>query len=113
MAPLSSWGPPALLFTALLLKSGGCIECLSTVDQQKGKDQVTSPEWFIFFPKSKPVSTAPMSTWVHFLYSGRQSTRPGTKAWEREGAIRCRQGAARTHLCLHFRTVIRFVEGGG
>ena len=110
MAPLSSRGPPALLFTAVLLKSGGCIECLSTVYQQKCKDQVTSPEWFIFFPKSKPVSIAPMSTWVHFLYSGHQSTRPGTKAWKRDGVIRCR--AASTHLCLQFRTLIRFVGEG-
>lgn len=42
--PLSSRGPLALLFTALVLKRGGWIECLSTVYQQKGKDQVTSPE---------------------------------------------------------------------
>ena len=53
------------------------------------------------------------STYVHmdsFLYSGHQSTRPGTKAWKRDGVIRCR--AASTHLCLQFRTLIRFAGEG-
>lgn len=48
--PFQAGDPLALLFTALLLKSGGCIECLSTVYQQKGKDQVTAQSGSSFFP---------------------------------------------------------------
>ena len=111
--PFQAGDPLALLFTALLLKKrrmyGVPFNCLPAEGQRSGY----SPEWFIFFPKSKPVSTAPTSTWVHFLYSGHKSMRLETKAWERDGVIRCSQGAARTHLYLHFRTLIWFGGGGG
>ena len=111
MVPLSSRGPSGPFIHCSAFKKRRMywvpFNCLPAEGQRSGY----SPEWFIFFPKSKPVSTAPTSTWVHFLYSGHKSMRLGTKAWERDGVIRCSQGAARTHLCLHFRTLIRF--GGG
>lgn len=59
------------------------------------------------FPKSKPVSTAPMSTWVHFLYSGRQSTeaRDCAGAWKRDGVISAEQQALISAFSLDFNTV--------
>ena len=96
MAPLSSRGPLALLFSALVLKSGGWIECLSTVYQQKDKDQVTSQNDSSFLPNQ---SLCPQRLCPHeFIFriqtvrAGGQGQSPGRK---RDGVIRCRRGAAR------------------